>query len=158
MSLSPTKPRPRGTLKAAVLRLVDVVGGVVRASELLGRGKSQVYRYTDDAEPDEITARQVLVLEAAARVPAVTEFLAAEQGFVLLPIASGGEDENLALDYVVIAQTAQGAFAGFARAIADDGQVDQVEAGALIADLDMVIGAALTARRHLKALLREAGR
>jgi len=82
----PSRPRPPGTLKAAVAALIDACGGQQRAAELCRVGKSQLGRYTLDDCPDQIPADVIECLEAIARDPVVTRYLASRANHALLAL------------------------------------------------------------------------
>lgn len=150
------KPRPAGTLKDAILALVERLGGAIRAGEIAEVTKGQVQRWTDpDSDNAAVfpSAGKVRLLEAAAGEPVVTRFLAAEAGFVLVP-ASGEMGPALP----VLAALAAGEFGDVLRAIADgtagDGALSPAEAGRVIKEIDEAL-AALAAARAFAAAARD---
>ncbi len=134
------KPRPAGTLKGAVLQLVDACGGHVRSAEIAEVTKGSVQRWTDaDGETAGVFpgVNKVRLLEAAADDPIVTRFLAAEAGFALVKV---GEGSDFVSALNVMAAMAGGEMGdvlrSVANAMADDGTIDPREAGLIIRETD----------------------
>jgi hypothetical protein len=156
--VGPYKKRPAGSMKAAVAELVTLVGGLDRAAELLQRSRSQVARYTDAAEADVWPGiDQIRILESVAGEPIVTEFLAHEQWAMLLRLPLG-EVNPPAADMAQIAERASDLFQAYGEVLRNDGAVDNAEAGRLIQEIDEMLRAGMTARRHLVAVRDQEGR
>lgn len=120
------KRRTPASLKDAYSQLVDACGGDVRAANIAQRSKSQIQRYTDEAEPDQhMPAPVILSLEAACGEPFVTRFLALATSNVLLATESKKDDAPLAQDLAAVGR--EMARLGDSAAMAD-GQVDLPEA------------------------------
>lgn len=151
MGHTPYMPRPAGSLKDATSALVTAVGGQARAAELVGSSQSVLQRYTDPTAPDRsIPAAKVRILEAAARQPIVTAFLAAEAGCLLLPLNIEPTGSTFR-DFAAIGVEAADLFATVQRAQADGG-IDQREAGEVIAALDDLARAVMAARSTMRRL------
>lgn len=144
------KPRPAGTLKAAVAKLVELAGGVNKAADLCGRSRSQMQRYTDDAEPDMMPADLIRILETAIGETIVSGFLVREQGGVVLSPPKGAGDSELNIDFARMGETSSDLFAEYGRAL-KDAKVSPKEAGRLLRDLDEVLAAACVMRARLQA-------
>lgn len=136
------KPRPAGTLKAAVLELVEAVGGHVRAAEIVEASKGHVQRWTDpDGEAAGVLpgVGKIRTLERAAGDPVVTRFLAAEAGHALMPMGQSAS-ETIA---VLLALSA-GEIADVLRAGAEamrDGHVSRAEAMEMLPEIDQAMRA-----------------
>lgn len=139
------KPRPPGTLKAAVLALVDDLGGHIPAGEIAGNKKGHVQRWTDpDNGGDFPGVHKVRALEAAAvakgHAPSVTRFLAAEAGFALIKI-----EPSLPKALQLMGALLAGEFGDLLRALsdatADDGRISPEEAGPIIKEGHELLGA-----------------
>ena len=149
--------RTPGTLKKAVADLVSAAGGIVRAGDLLGIGKSQVQRYTDEQERDDMTVRQVRTLEQVTRTPFVTTFLAHESGHVLLPVDFESGDANLNADLAALGSTSQKLFGNYHDYLVNDGVLDEQERRLLAQDADRILCACAAMRATLLAGLQEEG-
>jgi hypothetical protein len=149
------KPRSPGTLKEAQDRLVNAAGGQKTAADWTRVSKSMLGRYTDDAEPAcHMPVDVVRVLEARARTPIVTEFLAIEAGYALIPVLDGAGDvaaQGLAPQTAACAKEASEVFARLAAMLAD-GRITPTEAGEAIKEIDEV----LSAFASLRALAQKA--
>jgi len=153
VSKSLYKVRPGGTLKEAEARLIKTVG-VERAADLLGRGRSQIYRYTDPAEPDaHLGADQIRILEGAAGNPIVTGFLAAEAGCAVMDMRDDSVDGDVPRDVAAFADRSSALYAAWAQSLSD-GTLDPSEAGELVAKVDRVMGALAQLRAELVAKQR----
>ena len=147
------KARPGGTLKEAEARLIKTVG-VERSADLLGRGRSQVYRYTDPAEMnDHLGIDQVRILEGAAADPIVTAFLAAEAGCALMDLRNDTVDGDVPRDVAAFADRSSCLYAAWAQSLSD-GTLDPSEAGELVTKVDRVMGALAQLRAELAAKQR----
>lgn len=153
VSKSLYKARPGGTLKEAEAKLIKAVG-VERSADLLGRGRSQVYRYTDPAEvSDHLGIDQVRILEGAAGDPMVTAFLAAEAGCALMDLRNDTVDGDVPRDVAAFADRSSALYAAWAQSLSD-GTLDPSEAGELVAKVDRVMGALAQLRAELVAKQR----
>lgn len=141
------KVRPRGSLKAAVAKLVASVG-VERARELTGRGATQLYRYGDPDEAAQMPVDLVAALMRDGGATAVADYLAAEAGCVLLPLTPLAGPAELAAHVGAVGRHVGTAFQDYAEALAD-GEIDAGERARLIADLDDILQAAAAARADL---------
>lgn len=151
------KARPAGTLKQAILLLVEAVGGHVRAAEICECSKGHVQRWTD---PDGDCAsvlppvHKIRALEAVAGDPIVTRFLAAEAGHALVSVQS---DPEVALG--VLLALAAGEGAEVLKVGADalrDGVLTAKEAGRLVPEIDDAMRA-FAALRVLACAKRDGG-
>ncbi|HEX3065173.1 MAG TPA: hypothetical protein VHQ39_06810, partial [Dongiaceae bacterium] len=150
------KPRPAGTLKAAIARLVERAGGVNKAADLASRSRSQMQRYTDDAEPDMMPVDAVRTLETAVGETIVSGFLVREQGGVVLHLPRGAAGTELNIDFARIGERTSTLFAEYGRAL-KDGKVSAKESGRLLRDLDEVLTAGCVMRARLQAGREEGG-
>lgn len=142
------KARSSGSLKQAVARLVELCGGLDAAADAAGVARATMFRYTDDT--DEHASRgmpvhTVRALEKHCGEPAVTEFLAAELGAVLLRLPPGALPDAWAADLAAVMKETAEAVQVLAADLAD-GRVDRP--GAAIREIDeaMAVLAALRAR------------
>jgi hypothetical protein len=151
MGHTPYVQRPAGSLKEATSALVTAVGGQARAADLVGSTQSVVQRYTDPSAPDRsIPVAKVRILEAAARRPIITEFLAAEAGCLLLqPLLDIAGSPNA--DFATIGQEIGDLFATIHRA-QSDGRIDPREAGQVINALDDAARAIMAARATMRLM------
>jgi hypothetical protein len=142
-----------GTLKEAEARLIKAVG-VERAADLLGIGRSQVYRFTDPAEPDaHLGVDRVRILEGAASDPMVTAFLAAEAGCALLDLRNDSVDGDVPRDVAAFADKSSALYAAWAQSLSD-GVLEASEAGELVAKVDRTMGSLAQLRAELVAKQR----
>ncbi len=144
------KPRAPGTLKAAVASLIERVGGITRAADLTGRSRSQLQRYSDDAEPDMVPVDLVRTLETVAGETIVSGFLVREQGGVVLHLPRGSGEAALNIDFARVGERTSALFAEYARSL-KDGKLSAKENGRLLRDLDEVLTAAAVMRARLQA-------
>lgn len=134
------KPRPAGTLKAAMAALVEASGGTVRAADLLGLGQAQVQRCSDAAEPRyELKLSHVRTLERDCGQPIVTAYLATEARCALVPLTAMA-DAPLGADMARFGERASKLFAAYVAASADQRLTSQ-EAGELKAEVQAVMSA-----------------
>lgn len=129
------KGRTPASLKDAYSQLVDTCGGDVRAANIAQRSKSQIQRYTDEAEPDiQMPASVVIALETACSEPIVTRFMALATGHVLLN-TSAKDDGPLAQDLAAVGREMARLFEEVGAAMADGviepGEAAQIEARAM---------------------------
>lgn len=155
------KIRPAGTLKDAVLQLVEANGGHVRAGEIAEVTKGSVQRWTDaDGEAASVFpgVNKVRLLESACDDPHVTRFLAAEAGFALVRVSHAGE-AVAALNMMAVSAGGEmgDVLRSVANAMADDGTIDGREAGAIIREIDEAMSA-LAAARAFAMQIRNGGR
>ncbi len=88
MPRKPAVPRPGGSLKDAVLRLVQACGGEVSASEVCRVSPAQIHKYTDPTHADvSMPSDVVRSLEAFCGDPIVTQWQTAAAGGVFIPLA-----------------------------------------------------------------------
>ena len=130
------KGRTPASLKDAYSQLVDACGGDVRAANIAQRSKSQIQRYTDEAEPDQhMPAPVILSLEAACGEPFVTRFLALATNHVLLATESKKDDAPLAQDLAAVGREMARLFEQVGAAMSDGrvegGEAAQIEARAM---------------------------
>jgi len=156
------KPRPPGTLKAAILELVEGVGGHIHAGEIAETTKGTVQRWTDaDGEAASVYpgVQKIRALEASfvARggEPLVTRFLAHEAGFALVRTECAS-----ALALQLMAALAGGEMGDVMRAVhdamADDGALSAGEAGRIVTEVDEAMRA-LAGVRAAAARVRDGG-
>lgn len=156
----PYKPRPAGSLKAAVSALITEAGGLQRCADLVGRGTSQIARWGDPAEPDQMPVGVVLALEAAVGRPVVSGWLVAELGGAVMPMgaaeagATGGGGVHAASARMAAEQSDY--FAKLSVAVAD-GRIDPAEAGRLLEALDHQVAEAMACRASLQAIRDRVG-
>ncbi|MGD2131738.1 MAG: hypothetical protein PVI23_03035 [Maricaulaceae bacterium] len=93
MSFTPVKPRPYGTPKAAVARLIEAAGGANAAMEILELSRTRVYAFTDPSDESEISFARVCKLTETSGGRPGAEHLAALAGGLFLPLdAAEGAD------------------------------------------------------------------
>ncbi|HYH17612.1 MAG TPA: phage regulatory CII family protein [Azospirillum sp.] len=153
------KPRQPGTLKASYAELVERCRGQDRAAELTGLSQSTIQRITD---PDSANRNahfkvpDVRALQAASGCMVVTEFLAAEQGYLLFRPLTDADAGNLPQDLAAVGEQVGRLFAEFAAAMGNDGRVDAREAARMLDAGDGMVARYMAARSQLKARIREA--
>lgn len=90
MPISPFyKPRPPATEKDAAAALIAEVGGLEMAAKITGKSVAVLQRYTDPGEGGNgrfINIHDAGRLEAVCRRPVVTEWLAHELGWEVVPL------------------------------------------------------------------------
>lgn len=115
------KRRPPASLKEATAELFTSAGGLDTAGKVLGQSPGSVYRYSDPSDQNEsrfLNAHQVMLLEHVADYPAVTEFLAAEAGYVLVPLVPA-EMEGAAALVTATVHGAADLFQEFSRSLTE---------------------------------------
>ena len=148
------KPRTPGSLKEAFADLIAACGGVDRVADLLGKRKTQVYRYTDEAEEDsEMKPSQVRILETACGQPIVTTFLAAEQKCLLLRVEPLG-DLRLDRDVARLGEEASKVFGRYVEGSAD-GKWSAKELAAMVAQSARAAAVLMAIRADCEALLKD---
>lgn len=121
------KGRTPASLKEAYSQLVDACGGDVRAATIAQRSKSQIQRYTDEAEPDSHMPPPVfMAMEAACGEPFVSRFTALASGYVLLSTAPA-DNSPLSQDLAAVGREMARLFEEVGGAMAD-GIVEAPEA------------------------------
>ena len=148
------KRRSPGTLKEATAALVDACGGVERVADLLSLKKTQVYRYTDEAAPDELKPSQIRLLETVCGKPIVTAFLAAEQKCLLIPVEPLG-NERLDADMARVGEEMAQLFKSYAEMMAD-GKATERELATMQAKALRGARAAMAIFSDCQALRKEA--
>lgn len=152
-----TKPRPVGSLKRATAELIDQIGSFDRAADLSGVGRNTLFAYTDTAPENlkrYVRADVIRTLEARAEYPVVTDYLAHEAGYVLMP-AHARNPRDWSVEIAELAKETSDIFATLTVALAD-GEIDDKEAGRAIAEIDEAIAAAMTLRARLTLQIDEA--
>lgn len=139
------RPRRPGSFKHAVSRLVLACGGEGEAARLLGRSRSQVHRYTDEAARDQIPAKDVLTLERACGMMIVSGFIAREQDAALLALPPRGGERRTHECLTIVAVKALNLFSLYAGR----GTVDPID-GELVVATDELLSAASDLRAQLK--------
>lgn len=121
------KGRTPASLKDAYSQLVDACGGDVPAANIAQKSKSQVQRYTDEAEPDcHMPLTVVLALESACGEPFVTRYMALATKHVLLN-TTAKDDAPLSQDLASVGREMARLFEEVGTAMAD-GKVKVPEA------------------------------
>lgn len=151
----PMKPRPAGSLKAAVAELVTAAGGLERCAELTGRSTTQLFRYTNPESPDQMPVNVIMALEAIAARPIVTAFLAQALDHVLLPVLPAAAAGDVLPGTATLAAEHSDFFAKLAADLAD-GRIDPREAGRLADEAFEVVQAGMTVIAGLRALRDQA--
>lgn len=123
----------RFALKAATRDLVTLCGGLVRAGEVAGIGKSQLARYGSVDAPDIIDVWRALLLERECGAPRITRILAGAHGRALTEPDGGDGPGGLREAGLTAAVAMAEATATYARAVAD-GEVTPTEAAAIARD------------------------
>lgn len=122
-----TKDRTPASLKEAYSHLVDACGGDVAAGNLAQKSKSQIQRYTDEAEPDvHMPVTVALALEASCGNPFVTRFMALATNHILLNTTTK-DDAPLAQDLAAVGREMALLFEEFGASLSD-GKIDGPEA------------------------------
>jgi hypothetical protein len=129
--MTPYKPRPPGSLKAAASALITANGGARAVAGLLGTSESVVTRWGDPSDENlgrHMPVHRAVELEARCGEPHVTRFIAAEAGFLLLALPPAAAVPGCAGDWNTgIARTLEGSatLAGVLAAdVADNGIID----------------------------------
>ena len=127
------------------------------AATIAQRSKSQVQRYTDEAEPDQhMPVTVALALEAACHQPFVTRFMAMATGHVLLA-TQAKDDLPLSQDLANVGRDMAKLFEEVGASVSD-GKIDAAEAARIearamdgITALASVIAEARQIRRGVAA-------
>ena len=144
------KPRPAGTLKDAVDRLIDEAGGLKRAADLAGKSTTVLARYSDPGEPTrQMPVDVARALERESEYPHVSAYLVREAGYAVLPMAAPG-DEVPALVAQSMRETSD-VFIKATEALADL-TITPDEAGELIQEIDEAMTQFQALRRKLVEL------
>lgn len=88
---NPVKPRDPELPKAAIVRLIEQVGGPKEAAVKLGLGLSQVYAVTDPSDGAELSFARAAAL-TSPEATAAAEYLALRAHGVFLPLPPGDTD------------------------------------------------------------------
>lgn len=142
------KPRVPGSLEAAILAAYEQVGGIKRASELLGRKGSALYSYADPAD------RKGMPIEVAAQLVAVggvalAEYFAGLAGGTFRPEAHATRaDELMKLAGEAARET--GEAVAVALTAASDGDITPTEAAKVADEVD----GAIRTLTHLRAAVK----
>lgn len=142
-------PEKDRALKALFRVLLTRCGGLDAAATCVRVGRSQLANYTDMHSDQFAPADVVAELEAVAGEPLVTAELARRAGCILLPVAGEG-DGQLTQDMAALAKEVGETFAAYGHAMANDGQVDAVEAERVERELADVMRVAAQALNHLR--------
>lgn len=148
------KPRPEGTLKEAMARLVERVGGIVRAADILTVSQTQIQKCTDPALLNyELKLSQIRALERDCGEPIVTAYLAAQSGNLLVPAEPLGQS-RLDMDMARIGDEISQCFKTYISIMAD-GKTTPRELETLKAKAHRGASAAMAVYADCDALLRE---
>lgn len=150
--MSPRRDIPEAdrALKALTRVLLTRCGGLDASAACVRVGRSQLANYTDMASDQFAPIDVIVALEEVAGEPIVTGEMARRAKHILVPLPSEGEGQ-LAQD---MAQEVGETFAAYGAAMANDGQVDAVEAARVereLADLVRVASRALHTLRRARA-------
>ena len=147
------KPRPAGSLKAAIAQLVEAVGGQDKAAYLLGlKARQSVARMTDDAYPATLMRLdQVMILQRASGTRIVTDWMAAEQACVVEPLHAGPQES---LPIVVGRITSDlGELLSTAAVDMQQGRLTRTNAARVLRETDETIAATLCLRQVARNVL-----
>lgn len=149
MTFRPVKPRDYGTVKDVVSRLVADAGGAKRAAHVLGLSATQVYAYTDPAEPARISLDDAWRLSLAARSLTLVEAIAADVGAVTYRVDRADEAFSI---WLAKGEKANGDLMALIAARIDlhaHGKLSAGDLAALKRDLDGAIQGLAAARAYL---------
>jgi hypothetical protein len=148
-TFNPVKPRDPELPKAAIVRLIEQVGGPKEAAVKLGLGLSQVYAVTDPTDQAELSFARVAAL-TAREATAAAEYLATRAGGAFLPMPAGDTDLGLLTAESILKHG--DAAAELVRAL-KDGRLSDEERGDAVRALDEAIRALV----HLRAAVGASG-
>lgn len=155
--MTASKPREAGSLKLAVLELVNACGGPKVVASLLGCSAQHVARMTDDAHPKtEMSLSRVLVLQSVCGQRIVTEYLAAEQGCIVEQMHLGAHQS---LPIVLGRVTSEmGELLSAAAKDVQGGTLTATNAATVLDETDDVVSAVLQLRAEARATLAKKAR
>lgn len=146
--MSPLKPRAYTSVKAAVIRLYDQVGGVVEVARRLTIGRTLAYAYTDEAEDDRHISFARVVALSGPGCDAAAEYLAGVCDGLFVPLATGTSPVALASAEAArrFGEAMHGVFAAL-----EDGRMDGAEAQRVLPDIDAALQALGQVRARVRA-------
>ena len=149
------KPRQRGSLKEAIDTSVTEAGGAKRVGEVIGKSKTHVSRFTDDAYPDVWpNLAQFLAIELRTKTRPTMCHLAADLGGVFVPFDVPGAS---ALKGFGEAAAELGDATQKLAHFVEDGTLDPREARAFAGELLEVIPPLVAAYQASVAIAEEGG-
>ena len=145
-------PERYGDVKSAVRALLHAVGGEAKAAAACRVSKSTLSEYGNPRYDERhMPLDVVLALEKVAGEMPVTEHLAAEHDALLLHLPSveavGGWMDHL----TTIGKEAGDVFHRAGEYLADDGEIDAVEAPGLLKEVDELLAAVAAMRAAVQA-------
>jgi len=146
-------PEAYGDLKAAVRVLLHAAGGEQRAATLCRVSKSTLSEYGNPRYAERhMPVDVVLALEGAVAAMPVTEHLAAEHGAILLQLPPDDDAEIEWLGHLTaIGKEAGDVFHRTGEFLADDGDIDDREAPALLREIDELLAATAAMRAAVRS-------
>lgn len=146
-----THAKPELELKVATRDLVRAVGGTDGAGETCGARQQRMSDCGNRHTADFLRLDEVAKLEDVAPAPLVTLTLARRQGFELVPARSRAVPERLWGQYVArLMKEAGDVMSGLGKALESGDDVDQAEAGGLLAEVDELVALAVEMREALR--------
>lgn len=138
--------------------LVEAVGGAKAAVDFSRAEKSQIYSYGSENTHSFMPSDVIEDLEAVARRPIVTAYLARRAGYVLVPLAMGEEDPEGLMASVAELTCELGDVAGAVRDALRDRIVTPAEREVVLEQLADLDRASATLRRKLQAMQQDEDR
>jgi hypothetical protein len=157
------KRRPPGTIKEATDQLIDAAGGQKKVADLFNWKRQYLFAYTnDDGEDARLTMPVGLarLIETHVGDPILTRFLAAEQGWLMLPLPKAAGGGQAGLDCAAIARRFGELMEEYGKALDPKGSggasVTPAEAGRLVAEMHDLLEA-LAGPLAMMSALRDGG-
>lgn len=148
------KPRPPGSLKRASTEFVALCGGPAAVADLIGVAETTVFKYSDDSWEHEgrfFNLHQVRLLERHCGRPAMTEFMAGEQGCVVLRPA-GAAPKGWGQAIAGVSDRHTRIIMHLATSLDDDARIDSREAGEGIDRIDEAVALLMGVRARLAGI------
>lgn len=152
MSRYRNPPSYYSRLKAAFKRLVSECGGAEQAANQTRVKPSALYNYTNANSAENFAPIDIIQdLESYAGVYYVSEVLAQNNGFALLPVIPKDADNDMSVALAKIGKESSDVFSCTAAAL-HDGDIDTKEAAAVIKEIDEAISVLAALRGELGAI------
>jgi len=148
-------PEAYGDLKTAVRALLHAAGGEEKAAAMCRVAKSTLSEYGNPRYDERhMPVDVVLALEQATNAMPVSEHLAAEHNAVLLRLPEDLGDGGAWLDHLTtIGKEAGDVFHRTGQFLADDGEISETEAPALLREVDELLAAVAAMRAAVRQRL-----
>lgn len=141
-------------LKEASGELVKSVGGLEAAADYRDKGKSTFGRYTLASDDEHfMPLRDAVELERIAPEPVITKMMCKLAGGVFLPLPDATPDcSEISLRVLELAKELGDVSAQVRIALANDGQVDAVEAASIERELEQLVDSSVQTLALVRAI------